>query len=111
MAAATGSEFWPAGLLERRAGAVHPLAYARGIANAAIACDAIIHERSHVSAILPTGSRIALTVNGYLVHARQVIWATDAYTDRLWPAVAQSYVTVSSAQIADRNGPSSASVA
>lgn len=100
MAAATGSAFWPAGLLERRAGAVHPLAYARGLANAAVACGALIHEHSHVSAIVPTGSRVALTVNGYLVHARQVILATDAYTDRLWPAVAQSYVTVSSAQIA-----------
>ncbi|WDD93230.1 FAD-binding oxidoreductase [Burkholderia sp. FERM BP-3421] len=106
MAAATGSTFWPAGLLERRAGAVHPLAYARGFANAAIACGAIIHEHSHVSAVIPTGSRIALTVNGYLVHARQVILATDAYTDRLWPAVAQSYVTVSSAQIATDPLPS-----
>ncbi|WP_179403142.1 NAD(P)/FAD-dependent oxidoreductase [Burkholderia guangdongensis] len=100
MAAASGSRFWPAGLLERRAGAVHPLAYARGLANAAVSCGATIHEHSHVSAINPAGTGVTLTVNGYIVRARQVILATDAYTDRLWPAVAQSYVTVSSAQIA-----------
>ena len=100
MAAATGSTFWPAGLLERRAGAVHPLAYARGLADAAQACGAAIHEHSHVSAITPVAGGVELTVNGHIVRAKQVILATDAYTDRLWPAVAQSYVTVSSAQIA-----------
>lgn len=100
MAAATGSTFWPAGLLERRAGAVHPLAYARGLADAALACGAAIHEHSHVSAITPVAGGVELAVNGHIVRAKQVILATDAYTDRLWPAVAQSYVTVSSAQIA-----------
>lgn len=100
MAVATGSKFWPAGLLERRAGAVHPLAYARGLADAALACGAAIHEHSHVSAITPVAGGVELTVNGHIVRARQVILATDAYTDRLWPAVAQSYVNVSSAQIA-----------
>jgi len=100
MAEATGSAFWPAGLLERRAGAVHPLAYARGLADAALACGAAIHEHSHVSAMAPVAGGVELTVNGHQVRAKQVILATDAYTDRLWPAVAQSYVTVSSAQIA-----------
>ena len=100
MAEATGSAFWPAGLLERRAGAVHPLAYARGLADAALACGAAIHEHSHVSAMTPVAGGVELTVNGHQVRAKQVILATDAYTDRLWPAVAQSYVTVSSAQIA-----------
>ena len=100
MAAATGSAFWPAGLLERRAGAVHPLTYARGLADAALGCGATLYEHAHVSSITPVAGGVELTVNGHLVRARQVIIATDAYTDQLWPAVAQSYVSVSSAQIA-----------
>lgn len=100
MSAATGSTFWPAGLLERRAGAVHPLAFARGLADAAVACGAAIYEHSPVTEITPIAGGVELRVNGQLVRARQVVLATDAYTDRLWPAVAQSYVTVASAQIA-----------
>lgn len=100
MATATGSTFWPAGLLERRAGAVHPLAYARGLSDAALTSGAAIYEHSHVSAIRPVDGGVELVVNGHIVRAKRVVLATDAYTDRLWPAVAQSYVTVSSAQIA-----------
>lgn len=100
MASATGSQFWPAGLLERRAGAVHPLAYARGLAHAAIGHGAILHEHSPVTAITPSKQGVALIVNGHTINARHAIIATDAYTDTLWPSVAQSYVTVSSAQIA-----------
>lgn len=101
MRAATGSTFWPAGLREKRAGAVHPLAFARGLARAATDAGAAIHDHSPVTAITPApGGGATLTVNGHAVKARHVVLATDAYTDRLWPAVAQSYVNVSSAQIA-----------
>ncbi|EHK66736.1 NAD(P)/FAD-dependent oxidoreductase [Achromobacter arsenitoxydans] len=101
MRAATGSSFWPAGLREKRAGSVHPLAFSRGLARAAVEAGAAIHDHSQVSAIAPdTGGGATLTVNGIAVKARHVVLATDAYTDRLWPAVAQSYVNVASAQIA-----------
>jgi glycine/D-amino acid oxidase-like deaminating enzyme len=100
MRVASGSRFWPAGLLERRAGAVHPLAYARGLARAATELGASIYECSPVTEILPRVSGVTLSVNGHAVTAKHVILATDSYTDTLWPAVAQSYVTVASAQIA-----------
>ncbi|WP_313620304.1 FAD-binding oxidoreductase [Achromobacter sp.] len=101
MRAATGSSFWPSGLREKRAGSVHPLAFSRGLARAAGQAGAVIYDHSPVSAIAPAadGGGV-LTVNGLAVKARHIVLATDAYTDRLWPAVAQSYVNVASAQIA-----------
>lgn len=100
MRAATGSSFWPSGLQELSAGSVQPLAYVRGLAQAAEALGATLYEHSPVDAIRPNAGGAVLNVNGHEVRARHVVLATDAYTDRLWPAVAQSYVNVASAQIA-----------
>ena len=99
-AAATGSSYWPAGLLEKNAGAVQPLAYSRGLAQVARAAGAQLYEHSPVDAITSVSGGYELQVNGQRVRAKKVILATDSYTDRLWPAVAESYVTVASAQIA-----------
>ncbi|MDH5858113.1 NAD(P)/FAD-dependent oxidoreductase [Lampropedia aestuarii] len=98
--AATGSSFWPSGLLEKRAGAVQPLAYVRGLARSIVALGVQVYEHSPVETIRAHGSGYQLAVNGQTIHARKVVIATDAYTDQLWPAVAQSYVNVASAQIA-----------
>lgn len=100
MRAATGSDYWPSGLLEKSAGAVQPLAYARGLARAVTDLGGALHEYSPVQSISTSPGRFELQVNGHAVQARKVILATDAYTDRLVPEVAQSYVSVSSAQIA-----------
>ncbi|WP_159916236.1 FAD-binding oxidoreductase [Pantoea sp. 18069] len=98
--AATGSDYWPSGLLEESAGAVQPLEYARGLARAAADLGATLYEHSPVQAITSVSRGFQLQINGHAVHARKVIVATDAYTDRLVPQVAQSYVNVASAQIA-----------
>lgn len=98
--AATGSDYWPSGLLEQSAGAVQPLAYARGLARAAVNLGATLYEHSPVKSIRSAPGGFQLQVNGHAVRARQVIVATDAYTDQLLPQVAQSYVNVASAQIA-----------
>lgn len=98
--AATGSHYWPSGLREKSAGAVQPLAYARGLAQAAQAAGARLFEHSGVESITAVSGGYELQVNGHCVRARQVILATDAYTDQLRPEVAQSYVNVASAQIA-----------
>jgi sarcosine oxidase len=100
MRAATGSDYWPLGLLERNAGAVQPLAYARGLANAAADLGATLYEHSPVQSISVASRGLQLQVNGHEVQAKKVIVATDAYTDQLYPKVAQSYVNVASAQIA-----------
>ncbi|SMG55719.1 NAD(P)/FAD-dependent oxidoreductase [Paraburkholderia susongensis] len=107
MFAATGSRFWQAGLLERRAGAVHPLAFTRGLAHAAAGRGVAFYEHSPVSGISEERGATILRVGNHVVRAARVIVATDAYTGQLWPSVAQSYVTVASAQIATEPLPES----
>lgn len=100
MRAATGSDYWPCGLLEKTAGAVQPLAYVRGLASAAADLGATLYEHSPVQSIAVAPRGLQLRVNGQVVQARKVIVATDAHTDQLYPEVAQSCVNVASAQIA-----------
>lgn len=105
MQTATGSKFWPGGVLEQTAGSVQPLAYVRGLADAAISQGVAIYEKSPVIAIQPKSFGALLTINGHTVKAKHVVLATDAYTGKLWPSVTHSYVTVSSAQISTKPLP------
>lgn len=86
----TGTRAYPASLLDRRAGTVQPLAYVRGLADAALRAGARIHTQTRVTAAERVGSRWQLaTGSGGMVSARWVIVATDAYTesDGLWPGI------------------------
>ena len=98
--ALTGSGFHYGGLLERRAGAVHPLKLARGLARAAVGAGASIHETTRAALLEQTGGRWRLSTEQGKLAADRVILATDAYTERLWPRVTQSLVNVTSAQLA-----------
>jgi glycine/D-amino acid oxidase-like deaminating enzyme len=96
----TGTSFHRGGMLERRAGAVQPLALARGLARAASEAGAALHERTRANTLERDGAAWTVVTGRGSVRASAVILATDAYTDRLWPAVQQSMVNVTSAQLA-----------
>jgi glycine/D-amino acid oxidase-like deaminating enzyme len=98
--AATGSRYFNGGLLERGAGAVHPLQLVRGIASNAEALGARLHERSRVDTLTPEGSRWHVGSNGHRVLARSVVIATDAYTGSWLGKLERAMVTVTSAQLA-----------
>lgn len=100
IAALTGSTFHYGGMIERRAGAVQPLKFARGLARAAAAAGASIHETTRAVSLEQTGGRWQLSTGQGKLLADRIILATDAYTDRLWPRVSQSLVNVTSAQLA-----------
>lgn len=100
MKAATGSSFYPGGMIERDAGSIHPLSYARGLALAATHAGAKLFERSRVDQLRREDGGWSATANGLRIAASQVVLATDAYTNGLWPGVTQSFVSVTSAQIA-----------
>jgi glycine/D-amino acid oxidase-like deaminating enzyme len=105
VAARTGTTFHHGGMIERRAGAVHPMSFARGLAAATAAAGGVIHESTRVHSLERTsGAWTVLTDNGVLI-ADHVILATDGYTDRLWPAVQQSVINVTSAQLATERLP------
>ena len=82
-----GSAAYAGALLDRRAGTIQPLAYARGLAAAALAAGARIFTRSPVSAAADAGDGWRISTPGGTVRARWVIVATNAYTGGGGPAV------------------------
>src|SRR5262245_18638887 len=63
--ALTGTRAYVGGLLDRRAGAVHPLAYARGLARAARDAGAAVHGGSRVARLEPhAGTWSVITPHG-----------------------------------------------
>ena len=88
----TGTRYYPHMLLDRRGGTVNPLGYCRGLAAAAVAAGATLHEHSRAAALhAREGGWTVETATG-AVAAAQVVIATDAYSDGLWPGIAESLV-------------------
>lgn len=88
-----GTDRYLAGWIDRRAGAVQPLAYARGLAKAALAAGATIHGGSPVVALERKGERwIARTRQGASVTAPRVVVATNGYTGDLIPKLRQTVI-------------------
>lgn len=82
-----GTAAYSGALLDRRAGTLQPLAYARGLARAALAAGAAIHTASPVQAIVPEGAGWRIATPGGSVTAAQVVVATDAYSTGPWSAL------------------------
>lgn len=98
-AAITGSDFWHGGWLNRDGGHINPLGYARGLAHAAVAAGVRLHERSPATALERDGARWRVSTPGGSVTADQVVLATNAYSDDLWPGFRQTVVPVRSYQM------------
>jgi len=95
-----GTDSYAAGWLDRRAGALQPLAYARGLARAAIGQGARVHTGSPATRIVRDDDAwIATTPRGE-ARGRQVVLATDAYSGALWPELAANQLLATSVQIA-----------
>ncbi|BBK33781.1 glycine/D-amino acid oxidase-like deaminating enzyme [Stella humosa] len=101
-AAVTGSDFWHGGWLNRDGGHVNPLAYARGLAHAAVAAGVRLHEASPATGLARDGQRWRVTTPGGAVLAGQVVLATNAYSDDLWPGLRRTVIPVRSYQMATR---------
>ena len=74
------------GLLDRRGGHLHPLNYTLGLAEAALAAGAVIHEQSEVTGLTTTGALCVRTRSG-AVRARHAVLAGDALLQGLCPRV------------------------
>lgn len=79
--AETGSRTFHGGLLVPHSGTIRPLAYLRGIAAGLVARGVAIHTRSPALTLERDGERIGVVTPAGRVDARQVILATDAYSD------------------------------
>jgi glycine/D-amino acid oxidase-like deaminating enzyme len=91
---ATGHRHYLSALLDRRGGDLHPLKFARGLARAALAAGAVLHADSRVSCVERAVGHWRLHVNGATATARQVVIATNGYTDDLWPGLRRTLVPV-----------------
>lgn len=103
VASRMGSEAFAGGWLDGRAGAIQPLAYARGLVGAALAAGVRIHGRSAVTGLQRQGSGWQLqTAGGAQVTADRVVLATNGYSGNLWPGMAQSILAANSFIVATK---------
>lgn len=103
VASRMGSDAFAGGWLDGRAGAIQPLAYARGLVGAALAAGVRIHGQSAVTGLQRQGSGWQLqTASGAQVTADQVVLATNGYSGNLWPGMAQSILAANSFIVATK---------
>ena len=90
----TGSPLYQGALFDPRAGTIQPLAYARGLATAAIGAGAQLFTQSPVTDIQRQGEHWLLKAPQGQVKASKVVIATNAYTEQLFPELKQSFVPI-----------------
>jgi glycine/D-amino acid oxidase-like deaminating enzyme len=95
-----GTDHYRAGWLDRRGGALQPLAYVRGLARVALKLGARIHTASPVTEIVHHSDDWAVVTARGEVRARQLVLATDAYSGPLWLELVTNQVVVTSVQTA-----------
>jgi glycine/D-amino acid oxidase-like deaminating enzyme len=96
-----GTTDYHGGFLDRRAGVVNPLAFTLELARLATQAGVRIAEDTPCRRLEKASDTWVLTLaGGKTVRARNVVLATNAYTDQLMPGLAQSLVAVHSFQIA-----------
>ena len=105
LAALTGSTAFTMGALTRRGGAIQPLAYARGLAEKAIAVGAAVHGSSPAVGLERGERGWTVTTPGGSVVVDTVLLCTNGYTDRLWPGLARSVVPLTAVQVASEPLP------
>lgn len=91
-AARTGSGAFQAALFDPRAGTIQPLAYARGLARAALAQGARICGQSPVTGLRETAQGWQISTPQGQVQAAQVILATDTFASAPRPDCAREQV-------------------
>ena len=101
----TGTHAYRGSLLDMRAGTIQPLAYARGLAQAAAAAGVLLHSHSPVASLEDAGThwRVQASTGG-VVRAQWVIVATNAYTGPggAWPELRTELVRLPYFNLATR---------
>jgi glycine/D-amino acid oxidase-like deaminating enzyme len=96
-----GTDRYPGASLDRRAGGIQPLSYARGLLRAALAKGASIFGRTKAAAIeRRNGSFRVTTERGPSLEASRVLLATNGYTDEIWPRLRETIIAANSFQTA-----------
>lgn len=102
MADRLGTDAYRGGFLDHRSGQLQPLAYARGLARAAIAAGARLHGASPARRLARAGACWQVETPGGTLAARAVLLATNAHSGPLHDGLRRSVVPVVSTQVATR---------
>lgn len=105
MAGMLGSEAYCGGWINRRAGNIQPLAFARGLATAAIAKGAVIHGATPAQTIRREERQWRIETPGGSVLADTALICTNGYTDALFPGLEREVISTNSYQAATRPLP------
>jgi glycine/D-amino acid oxidase-like deaminating enzyme len=89
-----GSSAFHGGLLDRRAGTINPMGYARGLARAAVSAGARLHTGTRVTKLDRVDGKWRVTTPTGIVTANYVVLGTNAYTDELWPGLNQAFTPI-----------------
>ena len=113
-----GTDAFVGGWVDRRAGSIQPLSYVRGLARAAQTLGVAIHGGTRAQRLerLGTGWRVhtaqATDLGGSVkspagptIDAKQVLIATNGYSDTLWPGLARSVMAANSLIVATQPLP------
>ena len=101
VAALTGSRHWHGGWRNPTGGHIDPLALARGLARAAMGAGVRLYTRSPAIGMERAGEAWRVRTDAAAVLAKRVVIATNAYgTNRVWPGLDRSWVSMRSYQMA-----------
>lgn len=103
----TGVQGYVGGFINRRGGQINPLSYVRGLAAAAESLGVSIFSHSPARRLERSGGGWEIATPEGVVHARQVVICTDAYTDGLWPGLRRTLIPIVSSVVATEPLPTS----
>lgn len=89
-----GSQAYRGSLLDKRAGTIQPLAYARGLASSALYKGARIFTKSPVMHVRDEGGKWRVETGRGSVLAEWVIVATNMYSSTVWKALRDELVAL-----------------
>ncbi|MCK6452741.1 MAG: FAD-binding oxidoreductase, partial [Alphaproteobacteria bacterium] len=101
-----GSDFFHGGMVVEDYGGLHPAKYNRSLRRLARGAGATLHSHARVQGTMPDagGGRIVLTERGR-IKAREVVIATNGYTDKAVPYLRRRIVPVASYIVATEELP------
>ena len=95
-----GTSQFHGGLLDRQAGTVNPMGYARGLAKAAVEAGAKVYEQTRVIKLSQQDKKWRVSTKQGTVTADRILVCTNAYSDDLWPGLKQTLTHIHFYQVA-----------
>lgn len=91
-----GTDAYDGVMLHSQGGNLHPLSYARELGRLVMEHGGAIFTGTRALWVTEGDDQYAVVTEGGTVYAKSLLFATNGYTDRLWPGLAQAVVPVAS---------------